>query len=239
MFYIQQDEKIVLFNENKETLQNTLIFMPQYQGLEIKEVEEGYVIYDFELMTVEEIEEKQAQKERERLNNLSMTRGDVFEALILAKGLGKAQIRSMIEQAKLDAVTKALYLNRFDEALEFYRGYPIFDMLGEALGITGTMLDRFFDIKDWHYLTNCNIKVTLRADEKPETEPIVTINEVETKETTLPYGSTCTIKVECDGYKTLEPEDFTVTEDMHIELQLIKEEQTTDKDNLTVDEGNE
>ena len=68
MFYIQQDEKIVLFDENKETLQNTIAFMPQYQGLEIKETEEGYIIYDFELMTVEEMEEKQAQKERERRN---------------------------------------------------------------------------------------------------------------------------------------------------------------------------
>ena len=39
-----------------------------------------------------------------------MTRGDVFEALIIAKGLGKAQIRAMIEQAELDTITKALYL---------------------------------------------------------------------------------------------------------------------------------
>ena len=188
-------------------------------GYEIKETETSLEAWG-------KTDDERQEQERERLDKLSMTRGDVFEALILAKGLGKAQIRAMIEKAELDTVTKALYLNRFDEALEFYRGYPIFDMLGEALGITGEMLDRFFNTKDWHYLTNCNIKITLRADEKPETEPIVTINGVETKETTLPYGSTCTIKVECDGYKTLEPEDFTVTEDMHIELQLIKEQET-------------
>ena len=152
MFYIQQENKIVLFDEDKQKLQDTITFMPQYEGLKIKEVQEGYVIYDFELMTVEEMEAKEAQKERKRLDNLSMTRGDVFEALILAKGLGKAQIRAMIEQAELDTVTKALYLNRFDEALEFYRGYPIFDMLGEALGITGEMLDKFFETKDYHEL---------------------------------------------------------------------------------------
>lgn len=68
MFYIQQDKKIVLFDENLETLQNTIAFMPQYEGLEIKEVQEGYVIYDFELMTVEEKEAKEAQKEREHRN---------------------------------------------------------------------------------------------------------------------------------------------------------------------------
>lgn len=202
------------------------------QQLDVKQsdIDEAWYISDKCPMKTDE---EKVKEERERLDNLSMTRGDVFEALILAKGLGKAQIRAMIEQDELDTVTKALYLNRFDEALEFYRGYPIFDMLGKRkdLNITGEMLDRFFDTKDWHYLTNCNIKVTLRADEKPETEPIVTINGIKTKETTLSYGSTCTIKVECEGYKTLQPEDFTVTEDMHIELQLVKEEQAVDEEN--------
>ena len=68
MFYIIKDEKIVLFDEDKQKLQDTIAFMPQYEGLEIKEVQEGYVIYDFELMTVEEKEEKEAQKERECRN---------------------------------------------------------------------------------------------------------------------------------------------------------------------------
>ena len=63
MFYIEDNNKIVLFDENLERLQNTIAFTkPQYLGLEIKEVEEGYVIYDFELMTVEEMEEKQVQQ---------------------------------------------------------------------------------------------------------------------------------------------------------------------------------
>ena len=60
MFYIEDNNKIVLFDKDKQKLQNTILFMPQYQGLEIKEVEEGYVIYNFELMTVEEKEEKEA-----------------------------------------------------------------------------------------------------------------------------------------------------------------------------------
>ena len=153
MFYIQQDEKIVLFDEDKQRLQNTVAFtMPQYLGLEIKEVQEGYVIYDFELMTIEEMEEKKAQKERERLDKLSMTRGDVFEALILARGLTKPQIRAMIEQAELDDITKALYLNRFDEALDFYRGFPVFDMLGQELGVTPKQLDMFFTDKNYKHL---------------------------------------------------------------------------------------
>ena len=221
MFYIQQDEKILLFDEDKQRLQNTIAFTaPQYQGLEIKEVEEGYVIYNLELMTVEEMEEKQAQKERERLNNLSMTRGDVFEALILAKGLGKAQIRSMIEQAELDTVTKALYLNRFDEALEFYRGYPIFDMLGEALGITGAMLDRFFDTKDYHYLTTCKLTIN-----PTPAEATVVIDSEVVNEVTVPYGSVVDYVVSRDGYES-KADVFEITKDEFLEVVL--DEDTTD-----------
>ena len=69
-------------------------------GYEIRETETALEAWG---LTKEEI---QAQ-ERERLDKLSMTRGDVFEALILAKGLTKPQIRAMIEQAELDTVTKA------------------------------------------------------------------------------------------------------------------------------------
>ena len=221
MFYIQQDEKIVLFDENKETLQNTISFMPQYEGLEIKEVEEGFVIYDFELITVEEKEEKQAQKERERLDGLKMTRGDVFEALILANGLGKAQIRAMIEQAELDTVTKALYLNRFDEALEFYRGYPIFDMLGQALQITSEQLDKFFETKDYHYLTTC--KLTINA---MPTEATVT------GAGSYPYGTLVDYKVELKGYKPyIGSIELLKDTELNIELEKIEEvvdENTTD-----------
>lgn len=131
-------------------------------------------------------DEEKAKEERERLDNLSMTRGDVFEALILAKGLGKAQIRAMIEQAELDTVTKALYLNRFDEALEFYRGYPIFDMLGQVLGITGEMLDKFFETKDYHELITKEVGNENTTDTEQSTD---VSNEVETKTTDEPNAN--------------------------------------------------
>ena len=222
MFYIENDNKILLFDDDKQRLQNTIAFTtPQYQGLEIKEVEEGYVIYDFELMTVEEMEAEQAQKERKRLNLLSMTRGDVFEALILAKGLGKAQIRSMIEQAELDTITKALYLNRFDEALEFYRGYPIFDMLGQVLGISGKMLDKFFETKDYHYLTTCKLIINATP-----TEATITGNG------SYPYGTLVDYKVELEGYKPyIGSVELLEDTELNIELEKIEEvvdENTTD-----------
>ena len=166
-------------------------------------------------------DEEKAKEERKRLDNLSMTRGDVFEALILAKGLGKAQIRAMIEQAELDTVTKALYLNRFDEALEFYRGYPIFDMLGQALQITSEMLDKFFDTKDYHYLTTC--KLTINATPIEATVTGVGV---------YPYGTLVDYKVELEGCKPyIGSIEMLKDTELNIELEKIDEvvdENTTD-----------
>ena len=187
----------------------------------------GYTIEETEthLNAMGYTEEEKQEQERERLDKLSMTRGDVFEALILAKGLGKAQIRAMMEQAELDDITKALYLNRFDEALEFYRGYPIFDMLGQALGFTSEMLDKFFDTKDYQYLTTC----TLTVNVVPE-EATVIINDVEQKQITVPYGAYVDVSVECEGYIGTAYTAF-LTEDRTLDIELVKEvtdEDTTD-----------
>lgn len=168
MYLGYQGNKIKFYTETK--LDTAL-----YNIDKVEETQEEYIFDGEEYVLKDEAwEEKQAQKERKRLDNLKMTRGDMFEALILAKGLTKPQIRAMIEQAELDTVTKALYLNRFDEALEFYRGYPIFDMLGEALGITGAMLDKFFETKDYHELLPV----------EPE-EPVVEDTNANTTDTTV------------------------------------------------------
>lgn len=227
MFIAKINDSVVLVKDTLKELKDALKFR-SYTSIE--ETDKDYVLYKGSFLTKEEIQ----QKERERLDNLLMTRGDVFEALILAKGLGKTQIRAMVEKAELDDITKALYLNRFDEALKFYRGYPIFDMLGQALGITGEMLDRFFETKDYHYLTTC--KLTIKPT--PE-EATVTIEPNPT-----PYGETAHYKVECEGYKTVE-NDIEMLQDTELEIKLEAIEETeateekteaTDKDNLTVKE---
>ena len=166
-------------------------------------------------------DEQKAKKERERLDKLSMTRGDVFEALILARGLTKPQIRAMIENAELDTMTKALYLNRFDEALDFYRGFPVFDMLGKKLDVTSKQLDDFFETKDYHYLTN----ITLKINATPS-EAVVTINGVETKEFSTPYQPNLqlpvTYSVACEGYATKEDE-IVLTENTVLDVVLEEE----------------
>ncbi len=104
-------------------------------------------------VTQEEFNAEKAQKKQEELDKLSMTRGDMFEALILAFGKTKADIRKMIEDAEdLTDMERALYLNRFDEALDFYRGYPVINFIGQLLGVTSEQLDRFFETKDYKEL---------------------------------------------------------------------------------------
>lgn len=192
---------------------NFIVEQNHQKGCEIRETETSIEAWGY-------TEEEKQEQERKRLDNLSMTRGDVFEALILAKGLGKAQIRAMIEQAELDTVTKALYLNRFDEALEFYRGYPIFDMLGQALGVTGEMLDKFFDTRDYHYLITC--KLTINA---MPTEATVTGAGA------YPYGTLVDYKVELEGYKPYIG-SIELLKDTELNIELEKIEEVVDENNI-------
>lgn len=171
MFYVltDNDTRILECADAKENIH----FKPVKELKDITMIEymnnqDKYGIINGELVNIsdtDEYKEKKAKEERERLDNLSMKRGDVFEALILAKNLGKPQIRKMIENAELDATTKLLYLNRFDEAIDFYRGYPIFELLGEQLDITPQMLDEFFETKDYTKLIK--VEEDLNSGEEP------------------------------------------------------------------------
>ena len=140
-YYIEKDNKIVLSDRDKQRLQNTIAFTtPQYQGLEIKEVEEGYVIYDFELMTIEEKEAKEAQQERNRKDMLALTRCDVLKALYQAKGITPNDIKALLKD-NVEALIELEY------AQNFYRGHPMIKAIGEQLGFTSDDLDYLFENK--------------------------------------------------------------------------------------------
>ena len=138
MFYIQQDEKIVLFDEDKQKLQNTIIFIPQYAGLEIKETERPIV--DFQFADTEEYEQEQAQKERLRLNMLNLTKADVLLALYQDKGITPEDIKTMLKD-NVPALIK------FDYASSYYRGDEVVNALGLALGYTTEQMDYLFENK--------------------------------------------------------------------------------------------
>ena len=85
-------------------------------------------------------EEEQAQKERERISKLSMTKREVFLALYKDKGITPEQIKSQITNPEV--------LIEFEYATEYYRGNPLIDSIGAMLGYTSDELDYLFIHKE-------------------------------------------------------------------------------------------
>ena len=87
MFYVEKDEKIVLFNAKKELIETTMKFMPQYAGLEIKETDRP--IENFEWAdTPEYIAKKKVEELEQKIAGLEAKTG-LIRALrenVLAEG---------------------------------------------------------------------------------------------------------------------------------------------------------
>lgn len=149
MWIAKNNDLIILANDSREELENQLQFMV-YTSIEETEME--YQLYNGEYLTQAEIN----QKEAERIGNLYLTRGDVFRGLLMAKGVTRTQLRSMIEQMPSETqeqqIAKEMALIDFDEALNFYRGVALIDTLGLALGITSEQMTAFFETNDYHAL---------------------------------------------------------------------------------------
>lgn len=139
---------------------------------EIKETEIALEAWGY---TEEEIKER----ERERLNLLSMTRSDFFDGMIMAFGLDSKELRAIVEQVlnsiNITPVEIKVALNNYDNALNFYRKHTLFTLLNGVeipindeitLIFTSEIWDKFFDTKDYKELQKA-IQV------KPEPEPTV------------------------------------------------------------------
>lgn len=96
-----------------------------------------YIYLDGEIVENPNYEAEEAQKERERLDMLSLTKREVFLALYKAKGLTPEQIRS--------SITDMEALIEFDYANEYYRGNPLINAIGEQLGYSVEELDYLFE----------------------------------------------------------------------------------------------
>ncbi len=111
-------------------------------GYEIKEVEDGLQAWG---LTEKEITEQ----ERERIAMLNMTGADVERAIYKVKGIDFDDILAMVkDNPAIDE--KALKIEF--KANNFYRGNPYIDQIGNLLGFTTEMLDKFFETKDYHEL---------------------------------------------------------------------------------------
>ena len=142
MYYIQEDNKILLADESEYKLIDTIKFMPQYQHLEILQTDKNIVMYDgsFYFEDDEEYIAKKAQDERERIAKLSLTKREVFLALYRAKGLTPEMIRAQITD------TEALI--EFDYATEYFRFNPLINQIGAMLGFSPEQIDYLFEYKE-------------------------------------------------------------------------------------------
>lgn len=128
---------------------NFIIEQNHNNGYEIQETK-------IELQAWGLTEEEIAQKERERIDSLSLTRGDVFIGLINARMIDentlKAQLEQMPEDTDEQKKTKMLAINALCNALNFHRGHDLVNIIGSELGISSENLDLFFETGDYHYL---------------------------------------------------------------------------------------
>ena len=140
-YFLQDLKKIVLVDENKERLEQTLFFMPQYSELEIQETEKEIVNFNGEFYFADDKEyiSKKEALENERIANLSLTKREVFLAIYQDKGIIPEQIRGKISDSAA--------LIEFDYAEKYYRGNPLIDILGQELGYTKENLDYLFENK--------------------------------------------------------------------------------------------
>ena len=99
-----------------------------------------YMYSNGEIVLNPNYEAEQAQKEKERINQLSLTKREVFLALYNDKGITPEQIKAQI--------TNPAVLIEFEYANDYFRGNPLIDLIGKSLGYTTEDLDYLFKHKE-------------------------------------------------------------------------------------------
>lgn len=108
-----------------------------YNADKWEETQDEYVLDGDEYVIKDETwEEKQRQKERERIGNLKLTKR-VFALCLQERGITYSQLKELIstnEQAQLE----------WDLCVELQRKNPLIDLLANSVGITSEQLDEIF-----------------------------------------------------------------------------------------------
>ncbi len=138
MFYIKENDKIVLFDTEKQKLLDTLEFTPQYKDTEILETDKEIVEYkgNFYFSDDNEYITQKYNDEKERISKLSLTKREVFLALYKSKSLTPEMVRNQITDPEA--------LIEFDYATEYVRENPLIDKIGKTLGFAPQDLDYLF-----------------------------------------------------------------------------------------------
>ena len=125
------------------------------QGYEIRETELALQAWGY-------TEEEKEEQEKARILELSMTRSDFFDGMIMAFGLDSKELRVIVEnvlgQLNITPVQIRVALNNYDNALNFYRKHTLFTLINNVqipisetmyLLFTDDIWDKFFDTKNY------------------------------------------------------------------------------------------
>ena len=155
MYYIEKDGKIVIADSDKGKVSNVRILIPEYADLLILETDKEIVNCDGKFYFIDDPEYK--QKEKERIQDLSMTRSDFFDNTIKAWGADGDDllpvVKSILENLNISEIEKKIAINNYENALNFYRKHAIFTLLSgvpitignKTITITDDQWDSFFD----------------------------------------------------------------------------------------------
>lgn len=143
------------------------------KGYEIRETAEALQAWGY-------TEEEKEQQEKARILELSMTRSDFFDGMIMAFGLDSKELRVIVEnvlgQINITPVQIRVALNNYDNALNFYRKHTLFELINNVqipvsetmyLLFTDDIWDKFFDTKDYTELQKAIHEVEPEPDEEP------------------------------------------------------------------------
>ena len=149
---------------------------PSFYELDKQEYTDKEYVLDGEeyVLKDEAWEQKQAQKERERIGNLTCTKR-VFALMLQELGISYTQLKELIatnEQAQLE----------WDLCVELERKNPLLDIMALQLGITSEQLDGLFRY--------ANGEITIEQFREINKEPDVNNSEPTIKENLTVEGIT-------------------------------------------------
>lgn len=175
MFLGYQEGKIKFYTE--EPLNEAL-----YNLEKVEETELEYVLDDEEYVLKDEAwEEKQAQKERERIAKLYLTGADVERGIYQAKGMDFEDIIELVTQLQPEGLNiKALKIEL--KANNFYRGNPYVSAIGALLGFSEEQLNLFFETNDYTVLINDPQENQAESEVQPMDDPSMTQEPTEAEE---------------------------------------------------------
>ena len=164
MYLGYQNGKIKFYTE--EPLQAEFYKLDKVEETDLEYVLDGeeYVLKD------EAWEEKQAQKEKERIENLTCTKR-VFALILQELGISYSQLKELIatnEQAQLE----------WDLCVELERKNPLLDIMALQLGITAEQLDGLFRYANGEITIGDFRNLYIKTDEEVNTNEIVDSEEL-------------------------------------------------------------